>query len=166
MASNRIQLYLKSIIMKKIFILLIPIILLSCNENTTSNDSNNMKSNNIEAKPQIESLDKPIAKSEDALIGVWSLKDFIVNGKEMPKQTKTNIEGVVRFNDDMTMSMGIKNATPDITGKWKRTSENQFIIYEKDEKQTLTILKLTETELHTKMIGDKTEVIIKYTRVK
>ncbi|MBX2980348.1 MAG: hypothetical protein KF905_13715 [Flavobacteriales bacterium] len=144
--------------MKKIFLILIAVLNISCNENQTTSTANEVKS-------ATKSPEKIHPQEIDKLVGTWYVKELLINGKPDPENFPVNNDELT-LNQDMSAISVDKTFNMEDRGKWERLSDEQFAVITDDERVVFQILKLTDTEFETKMVTDEVDMVINYKKEK
>lgn len=144
--------------MKNLYLILIAALTISCTEKQTTSTANEV---NIESKTH----ENRQPNEKDKLLGTWYVKELLINGKPDPENFPVNNDELI-LNQDMTAISIDKTFNIEDSGNWERLSEKEFAIIIEDERIVFQILKLTDTELETKMLTDEIDMIINYKKEK
>ncbi len=136
--------------MKYFLMILVVMTLLSCTERSKRTQDNN--------ENQRESVDE---FSVNRLIRTWYVKQILVNGKEDLENFPVNNDELI-LNADMTYKSIDKTYDLKQTGAWSFSKPDKIIIETEEESVIFQIVKLTVTELETKMVTDEIDMVIKY----
>lgn len=147
--------------MKSIYLILIISFGVSCMQDPAENTTVIGKSNS-EASQSL----KKQSQENDKLVGTWFVKELLINGKPDPENFPVNNDEFT-LNKDMTVTSIDRTFNREDKGTWERISNDQFaVITEDDERVLFQILKLTESELETKMLTDEIDMVINYKKEK
>lgn len=99
------------------------------------------------------------------LYQTWYTKQILINGMEDPENFPVNNDELA-LNRDMTCVSVDKTYDLVEKGTWEIIKPDKFSINGEDDTFIFKIIKLTETELETKMVTDEINMIIKYKNIK
>ena len=128
----------------------------SCLENPTENAVR-------EAHSGTNSSESELYQEKDKLVGTWYVKELLVNGMPDPENFPVNNDELT-LNQDMSVLYIDKTFNTEDRGTWERLTDEQFVLATEDERVVFQILKLTDTELETKMLTDEIDMMIKYSK--
>ena len=144
--------------MKNIFLILIAALNISYAEHQTKTKASDVNS-------ETKSSEKTQPQEIDKLVGTWYVKELLINGKPDPENFPVNNDELT-LNQDMSVISIDKTFNIEDRGKWERLSNEQFAVITEEERVVFQIIKLTDTELETKMLTDEVDMVINYKKEK
>lgn len=97
----------------------------------------------------------------DELYKTWYVKQILVDGQEDKENFPSNNDELT-LNRDMTLTSIDRTVDEVNNSTWEIKKPDMFLINTEEGSVAFKILKLTASELETRMINDEFDMIIKY----